>query len=218
MVDVGGWYTIVDDNCSMQKLESPAYEQESVNFDEDEIPGAHYKWRAAYAEPMPPKDVRPVIEEAIAKCESEKTILAGVAAEGNFFYRPKKWSHTCYVRGKFLIKKRDGVPWRFDPRIVLLTDMAKTADVLARYGKVCVNRFCYADYKAWEPGGLGDETTRMPGLLSTINFLLETYPGLVCRWRDHPWFIHIGIKRMKQLQEWRKEHGYETSTEDGSES
>lgn len=198
--DINEWYACIDDNVNeICKVREPEYLKELFDCDQ------YGDVRGMANQPLQ-ASLMPILGELVAKCEETGTTYGGFGWLENPFFRIRKWQYRGYVKGKLFVKKNDGVPWRYDPRINMMNDHAKTYDIIARYGTTVVNRFIYVDHPQYEAGGLGSRDERMPKRIATCEMLRERFAGLVdLDEADKP----VMMKRSQDtVDQWRREHGY----------
>lgn len=206
-VDDDEWYAFFDDNPIMQAPPEPFYSMEKIDFLMD-APSVETNWHHVYATVMTPEQVSASLFELIAKCEEQGTTYGGCAGEPNYFYRPKKWSVATYIRAKYCVARKDHINWTWHPDIPIFTDFARTVKCIADFGSVACNRFVHCWSKLCEPGGIGSQEYRIPYFEVTSRILREMYPGLVDKYRGSSWSMTIKKRTLKQIENWRREHGY----------
>ncbi len=194
------WYISVDDNIEyVTRLVDPYYDAG------EEPPELK---REYFAHPVDGEEFYCLCEELVSQCETQETVYAGFGWLDVPFYRGKKWRWNGYVKAKAIVHKNDGVPWRWDERIQIMSDHAKTYDTLARYGSVAVNQHVYVHAKRWSEGGIGTHEARMPGRVSTCSFLYEYFGDMLRMVKgeiDNPRFAFTSRSK---FDEWRARVGY----------
>lgn len=201
------WICMMDDNTVIEKLIDPWYFREHLKWGEESVEG--FEWRQWYRTPLRPEDLHGFIYELIHKCAELGTSYGGLAAEDNYYFRPRKWVTKGYVKAKFSVSQNIGVPWVYDDRFQVYTDWARSIDRVARHGCIAINRFSHARFVAWEAGGIGSLEERLPFILPTIKALKERFNGLIEPWKDHEWKIQF-IRSQKRIEQWRRDNGWST--------
>jgi hypothetical protein len=208
VVPLGEWVTVMDDNINhFTCLPDGHYHCEKQDF------GGHEGryWRAAYATPANPVRVRELMEEMAARCESAGTIYGGYVSENNYYWRPKHWrGPTGYVKTKAAVYKNDGSPW-YPWEGCMFEDYLKSADVVARYGRIVINNYARPSNKYWEAGGIGSESERRQYLLHDVAELARRYPGLVGAHPEIPTNARFLLRTERQVESWRLANGYLSS-------
>lgn len=199
LVTPGEWYVSVDDNIEyVTRLIDPHY---SMGENPPEAKREYFAHRVDGVEFMS------LCDELMEKCAAQETIYGGFGWLDVPFYRMKKWRWNGYVKAKAIVHQADGVGWRWNERIQIMSDHAKTYDTLARYGSVVVNQHVYVDAKRWSVGGIGTHEERMPGRVATCAFLYEHFGDMIKRGKefDDPKFTFTSRSR---FDEWRAAQGY----------
>jgi len=216
LIDFGEWYIWIDDNVShFTWLPYPWYDQERIDFDVDwkNLEGkslmiqACYDWHKIYNTICPINQIIQIWEELIQKCEQEKTVFGGFSIEENFFFRYKKWQYFTYVRTQNAVAKNVGLPFHYWPEC-MIEDMARSVDVVARYGKVVVNKFVKPMKQFWEIGGIGLLQERIPNLEHGNAVLIKMYPELMQYTKGKKCQLSFKHKTQRSIDQWRREHGY----------
>lgn len=216
LIDLNEWYIFLDDNVScFTWLPRPWYDLERVDFDLDwnhpdgqgQMRRANYDWHYIYDTICPLYKLLEIWEELIEKCEKEGTVFGGMSIEDNYFFRYKKWQYFTYVRTQNAVTKNTGLPFHYWPEC-MIEDMARSIDVVARYGKVVVNKYVKPIKQFWEEGGIGSLKERMPGLEHGNKILMERYPGLLQYTKGRKYQLSFRHKTQKSVDQWRQEHGY----------
>lgn len=202
VVDNGEWYISVDDNIArFTRVANPYYLEDRCPVD-----ACGVDWREVYGTPMTPAEFVEINQELISRCEESATILGGVGMLENPFFRPKKWMMPKYVKGKWYVHKNDDVPYRLDPKVMIMSDWVKTLDTISRYGRTVVNDYAAALHMSWEDGGIGSMEYRMDARRTTLPWILEYFDGLVTTPSNYKegWGNLRLCKRGNSLQKWRK--------------
>ena len=213
---VGEWITLVDDNISHVERVDPDHYGElgdvDGNLDVGDSTGDEngVGWREIYGYRADPAQLIVHIRELIELCEDSKTILGGFGYLDNPFFRGKKINRGSYVKGKMYVHKPDGVPYRLSPELLIMSDFAKTLDVLTRYGSVVVNDWVRPVHERWQEGGIGSLAARMPYRLTSVSWMAEHWEGLVRITRgesgEDDW-MRISKRPGRSLDSWRAEWG-----------
>jgi hypothetical protein len=216
LTDINEWYIWLDDNVGhFTWLPYPWYNYDRIDFDIDwsdsdgkELMKKHcMDWRQLYEEICPIEQIIKNWEELINKCEENNTVAGGFAIETNYFFRKIKWQYFGYCRTQNAVIKNTGLPWDYWEG-GMIEDMARSLDVIARFGCVCINRFMKPMKNFWEKGGIGSLEERMPNLISGNKKLIEMFPGLVQFVKNREYQLMLKLKTQKSVNKWRKEHGY----------
>lgn len=202
VVPKGEWYAGMDDNIETIYRVSDAF------YDEDVVP-ENYRTREIYrAHQVSNENLWKILTELKLRCEDQKTILGGFGWIENPGFRPRKWQAHGYVKTKLFVKKNVGLRWKWDDRLLVMTDHAQSYKVIAEYGSVAVNHFVYAQHPQYEVGGIGSHAERLPFRKPTLKFIYEHFKDLVGPHDgvlDKPW---IRLRGQKSIDRWRKENGY----------
>ena len=216
LTNEGEWYIWLDDNVShFTYLPAPWYDQERINFDWDwnDPAGkelmikATYDWHKIYDTICPIEKIFEIWEELIEKCKQEKTVFGGLSIENNYFFRYKKWQNYTYVRTQNAVAKNVGLPFYYWPEC-MIEDMARSIDVVARYGKVVINKYVKPNKQFWEEGGIGSLEERIPNLIHGNKILMEMYPGFLQYTKGKKYQLSFKFRTQKSIDRWRQEHGY----------
>jgi len=216
LINEGEWYIWMDDNVDhFTWLPLPWYNYERIDFDfdwtdpvgKDLMIKYCYEWRSIYEEICPIEQVIKNWEEMIKKCEEMNTVAGGFAIETNYFFRRIKWQHFGYCRTQNAVIKNTGLPWDYWEG-GMIEDMARSVDVIARYGCVCINRFMKPIKQFWEKGGIGSFQERMPNLIDGCKRLMKMYPGFLQYVKNHDYQLMFKKRSLKSVNQWRKENGY----------
>jgi hypothetical protein len=172
-------------------------------------------WRAQFDRVLTPKYLDWHLTETIKRAEAAGTIFASFANESNILFRRNHWQAHGYCRTRFALYRNDGSGWVPFPTM-MLEDLAKSVDVVCRYGSIVVNRYVRSMKEMFEVGGIGTFKERLPWLRDNCKKLLEMYPGLLKYVGDGKMYgveaddYHLTFaKRSKgTIDRWRKEHGY----------
>jgi hypothetical protein len=192
LVSEGEWYLSLDDDLEiLQKVRSDFYEDEVVVFDDFTISSS--EWRKIYREES--RDIVGVAEELIFKCQEVGTIFGAIQStrRENYFFRPKKWSTINLTGAIFFVKQKFG---RWREEVDTLEDMDMICQVLRAYGSVVINQWVYPITQDYTPGGIGTEAER--NLVEKSERMLADYPGLLKRYKDHPWFLTLATRSKKR--------------------
>lgn len=199
----GEWGVWMDDN--VERLSGLARYLTKDRLDLDD----GFNWRQAFNETLGKLQVQEYVEETIARCEAGGTIMGGFATEQNFYFRGRKWQDHGYCRTQFVVYKNDGSPWvPSDCPNMMFEDMAKTVDVVARYGRVCVNRHLKAEKPLFEPGGIGSLDDRIPYLVENCRWLMAKYPGLLSLSKGRDYHVTFAKRSQATVDQWRRANGY----------
>jgi hypothetical protein len=216
LTDLNEWYIWLDDNVShLTRLPLPWYNYEKIDFDwdwcdpegETIMKACGYDWHKVYVMKCSIDEMLKIWEELIEKCEQENTVFGGMSIEDNYFFRKKKWQYYTYVRTQNAVCKNTNLPFDYWSG-GMIEDMARSVDVVARYGKVIVNKFAKPYKQFWEAGGIGSLEERMPNLISGCKILMKMFPGLLCFTRNKNYQLSFKHKTQKTVDRWRKENGY----------
>ncbi len=133
-------------------------------------------------------------QEAIPHLEAIGANLMGFTAYENPLFRSKKWGYQVLADGRaWLIKKTH---LRFDPRVNYMDDYGFTAQNIAEFGAVAVNRWILPDFVRWGAGGLGTIEQRMAGKIAEAQYLVDKFPDLLMFKKKKGWpdGSHIGFR------------------------
>jgi len=216
LTDPNEFYIWIDDNVShFTWLPRPWYDQERIDFDSDWknpngqclMKQAIFDWHKIYATICSMDQMIEIWEELIQKCEQEHTVFGGFSIEDNYFFRYKKWQYFTYVRTQNAVVKNVGLPFHYWPEC-MIEDMARSVDVIARYGKVVINKYVKPMKQFWEQGGIGSLNERIPNLEHGSKILMEKYPGLMQCTKGKKYQLSFKYRTQKSIDQWRSEHGY----------
>jgi hypothetical protein len=216
LIDLNEWYVWIDDNVShFTWLPRPWYDLERIDFDLDWkhpdgrelMKQASYDWHHIYDTICPIRQILEIWEELIEKCEEENTVFGGLCINNNYFFRAKKWGHITRICTANAVAKNVGLPFRYWPEC-MIEDMARSIDVVARYGKVVVNKYVKPIKQFYEPGGIGSLQERIPNLEHASEVLMKMYPGLIEYTKGEKHQLSFKYKTQKTVDQWRREHGY----------
>jgi len=206
IVAPGQWYVSLDDNVrGWTRLPDPFYQQDRIDFDLDDPP-ADITWRQAFEQPATFQQVIDGWQELITKCELHSTEAGGFATETNFFFRGIKWQKLGYVRAQNAVWKNTGRPFYYG-KGMMLEDFARTVEVVANRGQVCINRFMKPQKQFFEAGGIGTFEQRRPNLVYCCDRLLEQYPGLLRRNKGQDYSLTFVPKSPEGVMRWREKYG-----------
>ncbi len=208
LVSEGEWYCSVDDNIEyVSRLVDPFYSHFDPDGPPDGLEPPEAK-RDYFNHVVTGPEFVTLFDELRRKCESQSTIYGGFGWLDVPFYRMKKWRWNGYVKAKAIVHRSDGVAWRWDEKICIMSDHAKTYDTLARYGSVVVNQHVYVDAKRWSEGGIGSHESRLPGRKQTCEFLYSYFGDMLRMVKgevDNPRFTFTSRAK---FDEWRASVGY----------
>jgi hypothetical protein len=210
LMPLNEWCLWIDDNVERITGIPFGLSEDRLDFD-----NTKYDWRSLFDQTLSRNCLQAYIDETIEEAERRGTICAGFATEYNYFFRSKKWRYFGYCRTQFSLYKNDGSTW-FPFETMMLEDMYKSLDVVARYGQVVINRHLKPVKQQFEAGGIGSLAERLPHQQENCSRLYEMFPGLVKypktkevegvdADRNHLTFAKISHKTVNK---WRKENGY----------
>jgi len=202
------WSVWIDDNVSSVTGLPPSLSTDRVEFE------GETDWRKAFEKTLTRKGLRSYFDETIAYADELGTIFCGMANENNYFFRKLKWQYFGYCRTQLALYKNDGSSW-FPFKTMMLEDLAKSIDVVCRYGTVLINRHVKPVKNAFEKGGIGSFEKRLPWLQDNCKRLMKMYPGLLryAKGTDYgsgatDFHLTFAKRSQKTINQWRKEHGY----------
>lgn len=171
----GEWCLWLDDNVYSVTGLRPALAEKhpkSLSWDDGT------NWRHEFAHELEPNELGWHVRETLNRAEACGTIFAAFANEENILFRRNHWQSHGYCRTRFALYRNDGSTWvPFDT--MMLEDMAKSIDVVCRYGQIVINRYVRCLKEMFEPGGIGTFNERLPWLRDNCQKLMAMYPGLV---------------------------------------
>jgi hypothetical protein len=207
----GKWLVWLDDNVEYLTGLPPRLSKDRIFLDQPcprLIDGRKWAWREAFAYRLTKSDIWCYIRETLNEAERLGTINCGFATEENYFFRARKWQTFGYCRSQFTLYKNDGSGWMPYPGM-MFEDMYKTADVIARYGCVVVNRHMKAVKPVlFEPGGIGSLEERKPHLVENCRWLMDHYPGLLRYSKGRDYHVTFAKTSFRTVNNWRRENGY----------
>lgn len=203
----GEWVAFLDDNVhGFYGLPFQFSQRHRINFIEESPPVEGTTWRALMDTPLSPSHIKLYCLETIAKAEELGTIYCGFTCARNYFFRKVKWQYSGSVRAQFAFYKNDGSSW-LPIQNLLIEDIAKSADVIARYGCIVVNRFMRPEKVEYESGGIGSYAERRPWLQQNCTWLLAKYPGLIEMSRNSDTNVNFRKSTLKSIEQWRRSRG-----------
>jgi len=208
---VNEWSLWLDDN--VQELTGIPYKfssREKIDLKDGN------DWRSLFDLRINKQEFFQYVFETIGHADKHRTIFAAFANENNFYFRQRKWQYYGYCRTQCGLYKNDGSTW-FPFKTMMLEDGYKSIDVVARYGRVVINRYMKAVKPQFERGGIGSFLERLPHLMDNCSRLAGMYPGLVETTGDGSQYgdpkasgfnIKFTLRSPKTVDEWRRKNGY----------
>jgi hypothetical protein len=211
VMPVNQWSLWLDDN--VQEITGIPYQMagsETIDLKDGN------DWRTLFDLHVGKDDFFQYVGETIEHADKHGTIFAAFANENNFFFRIRKWLYYGYCRTQCGLYKNDGSTW-FPFKTMMLEDGFKSIDVVARYGKIVINRYIKAIKPQFETGGIGSFMERLPHLQDNCLRLAGMYPGLVETCGDGTQYgaadatdfnIKFKLRSTNTVNNWRRKNGY----------
>jgi len=198
----GKWMLWLDDNLQYLTCLNPKLSSDKLDFEDKSV-----NWREEFKNMATKKQVWKYLNETMDYADELGTINAGFSGEENYFFRANKWALWTYVRTQFSLYKNDKSLW-LPKKFIMLEDMYKSIDVVARYGHAIVNRHLKPMKTPFEEGGIGSLEYRLPYLRQNCKWFMQEYPGLLSYLKGRDYHVTFAKRSQKSITAWRKENGY----------
>jgi hypothetical protein len=219
------WCVWIDDNVEKVTGLRPELSCDQIDFDTPpgyqpssrmlSLPRTPPSWRQEFEHVLGHDELDVYICQTIDRAEQLGTIFCAFANETNYFFRRNKWQDFGYCRTQLALYKNDGSTWMpFDT--MMLEDLYKSADVVARYGSVVVNRHVKPIKPMFEEGGIGSFKRRLPWLKENCRRIMALYPGLlkysgngkVYGLNATDYHLTFAHRSFRTVDKWRRDNGY----------
>lgn len=160
----GEWVLLADDDWTTIRALPPGAEPSQAAFDT----------------PLSPRDFATICAHDAALAEGIGARLAGFSRVRNAFYRRGPRFGTCsFIQGGLSLH-RGRTPLVWDTSIRIGEDVYLTAEHLATYGRVLLDRHVYADTTLYAAGGIGLAfADRQRTWRAELARIMARYPGLL---------------------------------------
>lgn len=212
IMPLGKWSVWIDDNVSSITGLPLGVSRETLRLEDQ----SSSEWRAAFSQELSRPEFDWYVKETIDMAERHETIFAAFANQDNFYFRKRKWQWWGYCRTQLALYKNDGSTW-FPFPTCMFEDAYKSIDVVARYGRVVINRHVKANKPTFEAGGIGSFKERLPHLQDNCRRLMELYPGLLKygssggQYGDEKateFHVEFALRSQATIDRWRRDHGF----------
>ena len=196
LAEDGEWYCMFDDNvkdfevvCEAEYNEedlSAKYPEYFKKNNEEDLSAKYPEYfkknnnefkKNVYEQPALPGRIMKTFRDTIMKAEEIGAHYCGFATGRNYFFsRGRKWGFCGYVISKGCLIKKDDI--KYDLNVKVMDDYAYTAENIAKYGCVVINRYAHALGGHYQEGGIGKYDDRLKYKIADCKYIMEKYPGL----------------------------------------
>jgi hypothetical protein len=198
-----GFYISMDDNIQSFTAVLPKYMKQK----DLDTSNTAFAWRKVFNQPYDPADMVEALQALAENCQNVGTVYGGVATMENPFFRGgARWAYRRFVKAKIFVMNASP---RLAFKYSMVEDSYMTAQVLAKYGCVVVDKRLFYRARWYEPGGHGTRQQREAnGLMDHLQNICAEYPGLVGVGKGGNTALRVLRTSENGINKWRREHGY----------
>jgi hypothetical protein len=198
-----GFYISMDDNIQAFTAVAQSY----MRKNDLETSNTAFAWRKVFNQTCNPVDMVASLQALAVNCQTIGTVYGGVATMENPFFRGGvRYAYRRFVKGKVFVM--DASP-QLEFKYSMVEDSYMTAQVLANYGSVVVDKRLFYRARWYEPGGHGTRAQREEkGLMDHLRSICAEYPGLVGVGKGGNTALRVLRTSENGINKWREENGY----------
>jgi hypothetical protein len=198
-----GFYISMDDNIQEFQAVMPKYMKQK----DLDTGNTAFAWRKVFNQRIAPADMVDALGDLSEMCVHHGTVYGGVATMENPFFRGgERYAYRRFVKGKIFVMEADP---QLEFKYSMVEDSYMTAQVLAMYGSVVVDKRLFYRARWYEPGGHGTREQREAnGLMDHLRSICAEYPGLVGVGKGGNTALRVLRTSENGINKWREENGY----------